>query len=45
MHAIRVHEYGGPEVLKYQEIATPAPGPGQALVKIGAVGVNYTEIY
>jgi len=45
MHAIRVHEHGGPEVLRYEEVATPVAGPGQALVKIGAVGVNFTEIY
>jgi NADPH2:quinone reductase len=45
MRAIRVHEHGGPEVLRYEEIERPAPGPGQALVKVGAVGVNFTEIY
>src|SRR5690348_7458915 len=45
MHAIRVHEHGGPEVLSYEEIETPKPGPGQALVKVGAVGLNFTEIY
>lgn len=45
MHAIRVHQHGGPEVLQYEEIDKPEPGPGQALVKVEAVGVNFTEIY
>jgi len=45
MHAIRVHEFGGPEVLRYEEAEQPKPGPGQALVKVGAVGLNFTEIY
>jgi len=45
MQAIRVHEHGGPEVLRYEEVAKPVAGPGQALVKIEAVGVNFTEIY
>lgn len=45
MHAIRVAEHGGPEVLKYEEIEKPKPGPGQALVKVEAVGLNFTEIY
>jgi NADPH2:quinone reductase len=45
MHAIRVHEFGGPEVLRYEEIDRPEPGPGQALVRVEAVGLNFTEIY
>lgn len=45
MKAIRVHEYGGPEVLRYEEIPVPEPGPGQARVKIEAAGVNYVDIY
>jgi NADPH:quinone reductase len=43
--AIRVHTIGGPEVLKYEEVPRPSPGPGQALVRIEAVGVNFIEIY
>lgn len=43
--AIRVHANGGPEVLKYEEVPRPSPGPGQALVRIDAVGVNFMEIY
>ncbi len=45
MKAIRVHSYGGPEVLKYEEVPTPKPGPGEARVKIEAAGVNYIDIY
>jgi NADPH2:quinone reductase len=45
MKAIVYQEYGGPEVLKYAEQPTPAPGPGQALVKVAAAGVNFIDIY
>jgi NADPH2:quinone reductase len=45
MHAIRVHEYGGPEVLRYEEIEKPSPAAGQALIRVEAVGLNFTEIY
>ncbi len=45
MHAIRVHQYGGPEVLNYEEIPTPQPGPGEALVKVTAIGLNFIDVY
>lgn len=45
MKAIRVHQHGGPEVMKLDELPTPAPGPGQALVRIQACGVNFIDIY
>lgn len=45
MKAVRVHELGGPEVLRYEEAAAPEPGPGEALVKVAAAGVNYLDIY
>jgi NADPH2:quinone reductase len=45
MKAIRVHEFGGPEVLKLEELSTPQPGPGEALVRMHAVGVNPVETY
>lgn len=45
MKAIRVHATGGPEVLRYEEIPKPSPGPGQVLVRIEAVGVNFLEVY
>ncbi|ACA17634.1 Alcohol dehydrogenase zinc-binding domain protein [Methylobacterium sp. 4-46] len=43
--AIRVHEYGGPEVMRYEEVDLPAPGPGQIRVRQRAVGVNFIDIY
>jgi NADPH2:quinone reductase len=45
MRAIRVHEAGGPEVLKVDDIAAPTPGPGELLIDVEAVGVNFIEIY
>ena len=44
MKVIQAHEIGGPEVLKYGEISDPYPGPGEALVSIEAIGVNYTDV-
>jgi len=43
--AVRVHQLGGPEVLKYEEIDLPAPGPGQVRYRTTAVGVNYIDTY
>ena len=45
MKAIQIHETGGPEVLKLADLAIPAPGPGQVLVRVEATGVNFIEIY
>ncbi len=45
MKAIRVHEYGAPSVLRPEEIPTPTPGPGQALVRLMVAGVNFVDIY
>jgi NADPH2:quinone reductase len=45
MKAIRVHEFGAPEVLKLEEVPVPAPGMGQVLVKVRAAGVNPVETY
>ena len=45
MKAIRVHNYGGPEVLKYEEMPAPAAGRGEAVVKIAAAGLNFIDIY
>jgi len=45
MKAIRVHAYGGPEALTLEELPIPQPGPGQALVKIEAIGMNYIDVY
>ncbi|MCC6521486.1 MAG: quinone oxidoreductase [Polyangiaceae bacterium] len=43
--AIRIDETGGPEVLRLAEVDVPAPGPGQALVRHTAIGVNYIDTY
>jgi NADPH:quinone reductase-like Zn-dependent oxidoreductase len=40
MKAIVVHEYGGPEVLKYEDYPDPVPGPGEVLVRVAAASVN-----
>ncbi len=45
MKAIRVHTPGPEENLILEEVATPEPGPGQALVKLAASGVNFIDIY
>jgi NADPH2:quinone reductase len=45
MKAVRVHKYGGPEVLTLEEIPVPEPKAGEARVKIAAIGVNYIDIY
>ena len=45
MKAIRVREYGGPSVLKLEELPTPEPGPGQVLVRNHAIGVNPVDTY
>jgi len=45
MKAVRVHKYGGPEVLTMDDIPVPDPKPGEARVKIEAIGVNFIDIY
>src|SRR5437867_4443981 len=45
MKAIRVHEFGGPEVLCLEEVPAPRPGAGQVLVRMHAIGVNPVETY
>lgn len=44
MKAIQIEKTGGPEVLRLVEVPTPAPGPGQALVKAHTIGVNMPEV-
>jgi len=44
MKAVRAHQVGGPEVLKFEDVPEPAPGPGEAIVDIRAIGVNYTDV-
>ena len=45
VHAIRIHQNGGPEVLKWDSVDVAAPGPGQVRLKQHAVGVNYIDVY
>jgi NADPH2:quinone reductase len=43
--AIRIHANGGPDVLQWEDVPTPEPGPGDALVHHAAVGLNYIDVY
>jgi NADPH2:quinone reductase len=43
MKAIRYHTKGGPEVLVYEDIPDPVPGPGQVLIRVLAAGINYAD--
>ena len=45
MRAIRIHEFGGPEVLRFDEVPLPEPGAGEARVRLEAAGVNFVDIY
>ena len=45
MKAVQISRFGGPEVLEYAEVATPAPKSGEVLVRLEYSGVNFTEIY
>ncbi len=45
MKAVRVHELGDPEVLRYEEVTPPEPKADEALVEVAAAGVNYLDIY
>jgi NADPH2:quinone reductase len=44
-HVVRVHEYGGPEVMRWEEDDLPPPGPGEARVRHTAVGLNFIDVY
>ncbi len=44
-HAIRVHRTGGPEVLTWEEVNVPAPGPGEVQLRHTAIGVNFVDTY
>ena len=44
-HAIRVHEYGGPEVLKWENAEIGDPGPGEVKIRQTAIGLNYIDVY
>ncbi|HZW59415.1 MAG TPA: quinone oxidoreductase [Woeseiaceae bacterium] len=43
--AIRIHEYGGPEVLRFEDVEVPDPGPGEARIRHAAIGLNFIDTY
>jgi len=43
--AIRIHQTGGPEVMRWEEVSVPAPGPGDVHIRHSAVGLNYIDVY
>ncbi|WP_029010843.1 quinone oxidoreductase family protein [Azospirillum halopraeferens] len=45
VHAIRIHEHGGPEVLRWEEVEVGDPGPGEVRLRHTAVGLNYIDTY
>jgi NADPH:quinone reductase len=45
MKAIRIHKTGGPEVLSYEDVPDPVPGPGEVLVANKAIGLNFIDTY
>ena len=45
MKAIRVHQFGGPEVMKLEDVPDPKPAPGQVVVRVHATGVNPVDTY
>lgn len=44
-HAIRIHRFGGPEVMQWEEIPLPPPGPGEVTIRQTAVGLNFIDTY
>ncbi|MBV9488979.1 MAG: quinone oxidoreductase [Verrucomicrobia bacterium] len=45
MRAVRIHEFGGPEVLRVETVAKPEPKAGETLVRVTAAGVNFLDVY
>jgi NADPH:quinone reductase len=43
--AIRIHANGGPEVMLWEDVPTPEPGPAEALIRHGAIGLNFIDVY
>ena len=44
-YAIRIHEHGGPEAMRWEEVAVGDPGPGEVRLEQRAVGLNYIDVY
>lgn len=45
MRAVRIHDPGGPEAMRLEEIPTPEPGPGEVRIRVAAAGVNFIDVY
>ena len=45
MKAVRIHAYGGPDVLQYEDVPLPSPGPREARVRVEAAGLNFLDTY
>ena len=45
MKAVRIHEDGGPEVLRYEDVPDPEPGPGDVLVRLRAASLNHLDVW
>jgi NADPH2:quinone reductase len=45
VQAIRIHQFGGPEVLQVEDVPVPEPGPGEVVIKVEAAGVNFVDVY
>jgi NADPH2:quinone reductase len=43
--AIRIHAHGGPEVMRWEQVPTPQPGPNEVLIRHAAIGLNYVDVY
>ena len=44
MNAIRMHQTGGVDVLRVEQVDAPTPGPGEVLIRVAVAGVNYTDV-
>ena len=45
MKAVRIHEFGGPDAMQYEEVPMPSPDANQVLVKLAAAGLNFIDVY
>jgi NADPH2:quinone reductase len=45
MKAVRIHAYGGPEQMRYEDVELGSPQPGEAFVKHAAIGVNFADLH